>query len=113
MPLGKLSKKQIQEAFTVLTRLQDCVTEQGEKVDQKTVISCTNQFFSLIPHDFGIDNPPLLNDLDMIRVSGSGIYELQSLSFVMIFSLILTAKNRNVGFVDGNRNRILVIEEVG
>jgi len=68
MPLGKLSKKQIQEAFKVLTRLQDCFSKKNVEVDQKTVISCTNQFFSLIPHDFGIDNPPLLDDLDVIKV---------------------------------------------
>lgn len=68
MPLGKLSKKQIQNAFSVLTKLQDTI-QAADGVDEKRIISFTNQFFTLIPHDFGIDNPPLLNDLEMIKVS--------------------------------------------
>lgn len=68
MPLGKLSKKQIQEAFRVLTKLQDTI-QSANGVDEAMIIGCTNQFFTLIPHDFGIDNPPLLNDLETIKVS--------------------------------------------
>ena len=71
MPLGKLSKNQIQQAFKVLTTLQDNLTRRGDTIDQRLLISCTNQFFSLIPHDFGVENPPLLDDLEMIKVSVS------------------------------------------
>lgn len=68
MPLGKLSKTQIREAFKVLTKLQDCISESQGEIDNKLIISYTNQFFTLIPHDFGIGSPPLLNDLSMIKV---------------------------------------------
>lgn len=68
MPLGKLSKKQIQQAYQVLTNLQNEITKAGGDVDVKSLISYTNQFFSLIPHYFDIDNPPLLNNLDLIKV---------------------------------------------
>ena len=69
MPLGKLSKKHIQQAYRVLTTLQDNLSKDGKTVDEMKLIGFTNQFFSLIPHDFGIDNPPLLNDLDLIKVA--------------------------------------------
>lgn len=69
MPLGKLSKKQIQEAFKVLTKLQDCINLPGDKSDVHTILGYTNQFFTLIPHDFGVQNPPLLNDIETVKVS--------------------------------------------
>lgn len=66
--MGKLSKKQIQQAYQVLTNLQNEITKDGGDADVKSLISYTNQFFSLIPHCFDINNPPLLNDLDLIKV---------------------------------------------
>ena len=73
MPLGKLSKKQIHAAYEVLTRLRDHITAEGEEVDQKMVISCTNEFYSLIPHHFGAEEPPLLNTLTAIEVTMSRV----------------------------------------
>lgn len=71
MPLGKLSKKHIQQAYEVLTKLQNNLTKGGKTVDERTLISFTNQFFSLIPHDYGVDQPPLLDDGDLIKVRGA------------------------------------------
>lgn len=69
MPLGKLSKKQIQQAYQVLTKVQNELTKAGGgDVDVKSLIGYTNQFFSLIPHNFDIDTPPLLNSLELIKV---------------------------------------------
>lgn len=72
MPLGKLSKKQIQRAFSVLSELQ---MKDGD-IKPAVVIDGTNRFYTLIPHSFGVGNPPLLDNKDIIQ---SKIEMLESL----------------------------------
>lgn len=79
MPLGKLSKKQIESAYKVLSEALELI-----KLDKKPgggeapgstaavnvqLLDCSNRFYTLIPHDFGMKKPPLLDDLDLIKVS--------------------------------------------
>lgn len=63
MPLGKLSRKQIETAYSCLTEtlkfIEDGVT--GAKV-----LDASNRFYTLIPHDFGMKMPPLLDNTEMI-----------------------------------------------
>ncbi|CAI9730721.1 [ADP-ribose] polymerase 1-like [Octopus vulgaris] len=64
MPLGKLSKKQIESAYKVLNELT-------ELVDKKSSVSlfsdASNRFYTLIPHDFGLNKPPLLDTIEIIK----------------------------------------------
>ncbi|XP_072171566.1 poly [ADP-ribose] polymerase 1-like [Diadema setosum] len=64
MPLGKLSKKQIEEAYSVLTKLQKLVTD---KAPQSAILDASNRFYTLIPHNFGLKSIPLLDSLDVIQ----------------------------------------------
>lgn len=64
MPLGKLSKKQIQSAFAVLSELQKLIED---KASEHNFIDACNRFYTLIPHSFGIDNPPIINTSEMIK----------------------------------------------
>jgi hypothetical protein len=66
MPLGKLSKKQIQHAYVVLTHLQELVKTGASN---SCFVDASNRFYTLIPHDFGIEKPPILNSEEMIKVS--------------------------------------------
>lgn len=64
MPLGKLSKNQIELAYKCLTESQTYFQEgkSGAKV-----LDVSNRFFTLIPHDFGMKTPPLLDNEDIIN----------------------------------------------
>lgn len=64
MPLGKLSKRQITQAYSVLTELQDLLKKSGSKTQ---FIDASNRFYTLIPHDFGVDNPPVLSTEDVVK----------------------------------------------
>ena len=66
MPLGKLSKKQIQQAYSVLSDLQELVKSGGS---DSRFLDASNRFYTLVPHDFGVENPPILNSEEMIKVS--------------------------------------------
>ena len=66
MPLGKLSKKQMQDAYQVLTEALD---EVKGSCDPVKILDCSNRFFTLIPHDFGMKKPPLLDNKEIIEVN--------------------------------------------
>lgn len=64
MPLGKLSRKQIETAYGVLTQLSNLITEGGER---SSFIGLSNQFYTLIPHSYGLQLPPVLDTVEMIK----------------------------------------------
>ena len=64
MPLGKLSQRQMESAFTVLSTLLEEI--KGAR-DPSRILDGSNQFYTLIPHDFGMKKPPLLDSEDAIR----------------------------------------------
>ncbi|XP_028171791.1 LOW QUALITY PROTEIN: poly [ADP-ribose] polymerase 1-like [Ostrinia furnacalis] len=65
MPLGKLSKDQIKSGYEVLSKLNEYVEQGG--INQTKVLAATNRFFTLIPHNCGSNNPPLLDNLELIK----------------------------------------------
>ena len=65
MPLGKLSKKQIETAYSILTEAQDMI-KNDDGTDTK-FLDASNRFFTLIPHDFGMKKPPILNNPDIVK----------------------------------------------
>ncbi|OON16936.1 Poly(ADP-ribose) polymerase catalytic domain protein, partial [Opisthorchis viverrini] len=72
MPLGKLSKRQIHEAFGVLSSLSALLDKKKKKgspvnLDPTFLLSASTRFYTLIPHNFGMKAPPLLDNPKMIR----------------------------------------------
>ncbi|KAG7202334.1 hypothetical protein KM043_018664 [Ampulex compressa] len=65
MPLGKLSKKQIQKAYSVLTELQGLITKGNP--ERTTLIDASNRFYTLIPHNFGMSGPKILETGEEIK----------------------------------------------
>uniref|UniRef100_A0A8C1FZI5 Poly [ADP-ribose] polymerase n=1 Tax=Cyprinus carpio TaxID=7962 RepID=A0A8C1FZI5_CYPCA len=63
MPLGKLSKRQIQSAYSLLSEVQ----QVGLSGSETQILDLSNRFYTLIPHDFGMKKPPLLNNSDYIQ----------------------------------------------
>ncbi|XP_010863533.1 poly [ADP-ribose] polymerase 1 [Esox lucius] len=64
MPLGKLSKRQIQSAYALLSEVQQAVSDGSS---DSHILDLSNRFYTLIPHDFGMKKPPLLSNLDYIQ----------------------------------------------
>ncbi|KAK0084215.1 hypothetical protein PV325_001027 [Microctonus aethiopoides] len=60
MPLGKLSKKQLQQAYSILTELQQIINR--ENPERMLIVDASNRFYTLVPHNFGIADPPLLDN---------------------------------------------------
>ncbi|XP_065561172.1 poly [ADP-ribose] polymerase 1-like isoform X2 [Artemia franciscana] len=72
MPLGKLSRKQIEQAYSVLKEVEELLknkegdAESSNKGNAK-FIDASNRFFTLIPHDFGLNQPPLLDNHEIVK----------------------------------------------
>ncbi|XP_064403822.1 uncharacterized protein LOC135349242 [Halichondria panicea] len=65
MPLGKLSRRQIESAYSVLSELQREIV--GTQNPSK-ILDYTNKFYTLVPHDFGMTKPPPLNSEEVIKI---------------------------------------------
>ena len=66
MPLGKLSRKQIQNAYGILTEVLEMI--KNKSGSESKFLDASNRFFTLIPHDFGLRQPPILDKEDYIKV---------------------------------------------
>lgn len=64
MPLGKLSQKQLQSAYKVLTEIHGLIQNAGTN---SQFIDATNRFYTLIPHNFGVRSPPLLDTIKQVE----------------------------------------------
>ena len=50
-------------------KLLDGIAE--EQIHQSKFVDVSNQFYTLIPHDFGLKKPDILNDAELIKVTCS------------------------------------------
>ena len=64
MPLGRLSKKQLHDAYSVLTDLNELVSKGANNSE---FIGLSNKFFTLVPHNFGMNKAPVIDTLEMIQ----------------------------------------------
>ncbi|PIK37446.1 putative poly [Apostichopus japonicus] len=85
MPLGKLSKKQIEKAYSVLTELQQLIKDEGKKTQ---ILDASNRFYTLIPHNFGLRSIPLLDSLELIKTKTEMLDNL--LEIEVAYSLLKT-----------------------
>ena len=85
MPLGKLSKRQILSAYSVLNELQSEITGSNSPA---RILDGSNRFYTLIPHDFGMAKPPLLKTEEMIKTKIQMLDNLQEIEIA--YSLLKT-----------------------
>ncbi|GMR59960.1 hypothetical protein PMAYCL1PPCAC_30155, partial [Pristionchus mayeri] len=80
MPLGKLSKRQLDLAYGVLNELQKLIESSP---DRSLVIDATNRFYSLIPHNFGHKQPVMLDTKEIIQKKSKLIENLMEIAIAV------------------------------
>jgi poly [ADP-ribose] polymerase len=65
MPLGKLSKATINRGFQTLKELAALL--QGAVSSQTEIEELSNRYYSLIPHNFGRQRPPVIGSTDTLK----------------------------------------------
>lgn len=62
MPLGALSKSQVEKGFEVLEELEEAI--EGKK--NKKIEEVTSRFYTVIPHAFGRRVPPVIDTMELL-----------------------------------------------
>uniref|UniRef100_A0A6P8SJS6 Poly [ADP-ribose] polymerase n=1 Tax=Geotrypetes seraphini TaxID=260995 RepID=A0A6P8SJS6_GEOSA len=63
-PLGKLTVEQIKAGYQSLKKIEDCIEK---KQTGKALVEACNEFYTRIPHDFGLRTPPLIKTEEELK----------------------------------------------
>ncbi|KAK2822747.1 hypothetical protein Q5P01_022812 [Channa striata] len=77
-PLGKLTSEQIRAGYTALKRIEECLQKKGSN---RELVEACNQFYTRIPHDFGLKTPPVIRTEEELKEK---IALLEALSDIQI-----------------------------
>ncbi|XP_023280201.1 poly [ADP-ribose] polymerase 2 isoform X2 [Seriola lalandi dorsalis] len=77
-PLGKLTSEQIRAGYSALKRIEECLKRKGSN---RELLEACNQFYTRIPHDFGLKTPPVIHTEDELKKK---IALLEALSDIQI-----------------------------
>ncbi|ROL55166.1 Poly [ADP-ribose] polymerase 2 [Anabarilius grahami] len=77
-PLGKLTAEQIRAGYSSLKRIEECLKKKNSN---KELLEACNQFYTRIPHDFGLRTPPIIRTKDELKEK---IALLEALSDIQI-----------------------------
>ncbi|KAM6918660.1 poly [ADP-ribose] polymerase 2 [Xenentodon cancila] len=77
-PLGKLTLEQIRAGYEALKKIEDCLKKKGSS---RELVAACNQFYTRIPHDFGLKTPPIIRTDDELKEK---ITLLEALSDIQI-----------------------------
>ncbi|KAE8290598.1 Poly [ADP-ribose] polymerase 2 [Larimichthys crocea] len=77
-PLGKLTSEQIRAGYTALKKIEECLKKKGSN---RELLEACNQFYTRIPHDFGLKTPPIIRTEDELKEK---IALLEALSDIQI-----------------------------
>ncbi|KAI8926209.1 poly polymerase catalytic domain-containing protein [Entophlyctis helioformis] len=68
MPLGKLSKANIRKGYEVLKELSDVIQNPNVPSRQTKLMDLSSQFYTIIPHEFGMSRPPVISTLPALKL---------------------------------------------
>lgn len=77
-PLGKLTEQQILAGYAALKKIEDCVKKKGSS---RELLEACNQFYTRIPHNFGMKVPPIIRTEEELKEK---IALLEALSDIQI-----------------------------
>lgn len=63
MPLGNLSKTQVQKGYDILTELKSAISSRKSS----DIATLTSRFYTVIPHNFGRNRPPLIDTAEKLQ----------------------------------------------
>ncbi|KAJ3121538.1 Poly [ADP-ribose] polymerase 2 [Nowakowskiella sp. JEL0407] len=104
MPLGKLTKRSLMKGFEVLNRVSD-VLNSAVGNQNALLTQLSSEFYTYIPHNFGMNRPPLISTMEMVKRK---IQMLETLSDLKIASTLLAEidKNMSKNPIDANYEKL-------
>uniref|UniRef100_A0A3P8X0S0 Poly [ADP-ribose] polymerase n=1 Tax=Cynoglossus semilaevis TaxID=244447 RepID=A0A3P8X0S0_CYNSE len=86
-PLGKLTSEQIRSGYTALKKIEECLKNKSSR---KTLEDACNQFYTRIPHNFGLKRPPIIDSQAELKEK---IALLEALSDIQIAVKMVRSSN--------------------
>ena len=86
LPLGKLSKRTLMMGYQKLKALADLIGDTSAPRSQTTIAKLSDSYYSVIPHAFGQNRPPVIGSDDRLRKE---IALLESLSNMEIANALM------------------------
>lgn len=82
MPLGKIASLQIHSAMRVLENISNLITNNGTLTQLR---DASNQFYTLIPHGFSVNRPPIIDSIDMVKAKNEMLESLLNVGMIYGF----------------------------
>lgn len=82
MPLGKISSNQIHLAMTTLKEIS-CLIQQNGTIGQ--LREASNRFYTLIPHAFSVDRPPIIDSIVDVNTKNEMLESLLNMELIYGF----------------------------
>lgn len=101
MPLGKLSTKQIRAAMGVLQEISDLVQNNGSSGQ---FVEASNRFYTMIPHDFGVKRPPIINSIEAVSEKNEMLESL--LQMELAYGLLKEEGDEEKNPLDGHYEQL-------
>lgn len=101
MPLGKLSTKQIRAAMGVLQEISDLIQNNGSPGQ---FVEASNRFYTMIPHDFGVRRPPILDTIEAVGEKNEMLESL--LQMELAYGLLKEEGDEDKNPLDGHYEQL-------
>jgi len=96
-----LSRKQMQSAYSILTSAEKII---NGKNPSKDILDFTNQFYTLIPHNFGFGSPPLLDNHQIIRSKTEMLQDLMEIEHA--YNILSIKDEEDEDILDSNYKKL-------
>lgn len=99
LPLGKLSKNTITQGYQVLKRIEAVITN----VERGDLGELANEFYTVIPHSFGMRKPPIISTLDQLKEK---LEMVNALGEIEIATSLIKSVDSNINLLDSHYNSL-------
>ena len=95
-PLGKVTTEQISAGYQSLKNISDCINK-GKTTGPEIIQAC-NDFYTRIPHEFGMRKPPIIKTSEMVKAK---LQLLEALSDIQVaLKMLSTVEDEKLHPVD-------------
>ncbi|RHZ86579.1 hypothetical protein Glove_48g40 [Diversispora epigaea] len=99
LPLGKLSKATITQGYQILKRIEAVITN----VNSGNLVDLSNEFYTVIPHSFGMRAPPIISTIVMLKEK---LDMVEALGEIEIAASLIKSADSKINLVDSNYNSL-------
>ncbi|XP_058823403.1 poly [ADP-ribose] polymerase [Topomyia yanbarensis] len=101
MPLGKLSQNQLMSAMKVLNEISNLIVDGGSNAQ---FIDASNRFYTLIPHNFGVETPTILDTVEQVKEKQDMLESLVEIEIA--YSLLNAETDETVSPLDAHYDQL-------